>query len=674
VSEAVAIPGFPVQLDPDNPWPGLDAFEEEARDYFHGREDEAAELVRRVVEAPLTVLFGRSGLGKTSLLKAGLFPRLRQLQMLPVYIRLDLRTQDLSLTEQMRHSLQSSFQREGVDAPDFAPGETLWEYLHRTGLELWSSQNHLLTPVLVLDQFEELFTLGARMPEAVSRFQVDFADLAENRIPPKPVAALERDESAHVRLDLHRMPYKMLVSLREDFLADLEAWRRVAPGLGRVRVRLLGMLPEQALAAVYQPARHLMDEALAQRIVQFIATAEPTQARSDLPSGDSDELGDEIEPALLSLFCRGLNEQRKREGKARFDQQLLDGAKQGIIADYYRSCLEGMPDEVSRFIESELITEKGFRNSYARDDAVPSHMTEDELERLVNRRLLRLEERYGAQRIELTHDLLSGTVRERRDRRRAEEEKAALAKRAEEERKALENQARRREEQVEAERRVERERRLEAEARAGRRFKWLAALLAAALAVAGAASILAYRQSQEARTQRAKAMEQAAYAVDQKRVAERAREDADAQRQLAEQRLIRITDGIRMKQAVLSGDRDLIRSYLDSDLANKSIRFTAQAKNLGYRNPQGQEVYQFSLFPEPDTLPSGDESVALLTYRMDHPTFHNALLTTGPDRDFKGAYTGWGCLRQVVILIEYVAPDRLPGIATFDMCEAIARK
>ena len=58
---------------------------------------------------------------------------------------------------------------------------------------------------------------------------------------------------------------------------------------------------------------------------------------------------------------------------------------------------------------------------------MPSHLTEDELARLIGSRLLRLEEHYGAQRIELTHDVLTGVVREHRDRRRAEEEKRTLA-------------------------------------------------------------------------------------------------------------------------------------------------------------------------------------------------------------------------------------------------------
>ena len=61
----------------------------------------------------------------------------------------------------------------------------------------------------------------------------------------------------------------------------------------------------------------------------------------------------------------------------------------------------------------------------------------------------------------------------------------------------------------------------------------------------------------------------------------------------------------------------------------------------------------------------------MVTYRLDHPTFKNALLTTGPDRDFTASYDGWGCLPQVIVLIEYVNPEQSPEIAEFDMCAAL---
>src|SRR5262245_4552756 len=105
VTAAPAVERAARQLDPENPWPGLDSFEEHTRDFFHGRDAEAEELLRRVIDAPLTVLFGKSGLGKTSLLKAGLFPRLRERHFLPIHVRLDIRAGAGSLAAQIRDAL-----------------------------------------------------------------------------------------------------------------------------------------------------------------------------------------------------------------------------------------------------------------------------------------------------------------------------------------------------------------------------------------------------------------------------------------------------------------------------------------------------------------------------------------------------------------------------------------
>ena len=125
-----------------------------------------------------------------------------------------------------------------------------------------------------------------------------------------------------------------------------------------------------------------------------------------------------------------------------------------------------------------------------------------------------------------------------------------------------------------------------------------------------------------------------------------------------------------MKQAVLSGNRDQIRTFLLSELANHSIHFIAWMEDLGYKTRDG-EIYRFSLSPDAPTLPRGKAAVAVVTYRLDHPTFKNALLTTGPDRDFTASYDGWGCLTQVIVLIEYVNPERSPEIAEYDMCAAL---
>src|SRR6201747_2059017 len=76
-------------VDEGNPWLGLASFTEETRAFFYGRDEEVAELARRVQRKLLTVLFGQSGLGKTSILRAGLVPRLRGQGYCPIYVRID---------------------------------------------------------------------------------------------------------------------------------------------------------------------------------------------------------------------------------------------------------------------------------------------------------------------------------------------------------------------------------------------------------------------------------------------------------------------------------------------------------------------------------------------------------------------------------------------------------
>ena len=69
---------------------------------------------------------------------------------------------------------------------------------------------------------------------------------------------------------------------------------------------------------------------------------------------------------------------------------------------------------VARFIETKLITEKGHSNSYIREEAVPAHLSEEELNPLIDSRLVRIEDRYAHHKSKLTDDVLTDAVREHR--------------------------------------------------------------------------------------------------------------------------------------------------------------------------------------------------------------------------------------------------------------------
>ena len=149
-------------VDPENPWLGLSSYTEETRAYFHGRDEETAELARRVQRKNLTVLFGQSGLGKTSLLRAGLVPRLRGEGFCPVYVRVDYSPESPPPSEQIKQAIFKATAEAGHwSRPGTAiEGESLWEFLHHRGDLLRDAEGRTLLPLLIFDQFEEIFTLA----------------------------------------------------------------------------------------------------------------------------------------------------------------------------------------------------------------------------------------------------------------------------------------------------------------------------------------------------------------------------------------------------------------------------------------------------------------------------------------------------------------------------------
>src|SRR5258707_12665818 len=118
-------------VDERNPWLGLASFTEESRAYFFGREEEVAELARRVQRKLLTVLFGQSGLGKTSILRAGLVPKLRSQGYCPVYVRVDYSADSPQPGEQIKQAIAQTARRSGewTQSGVAAAGESLWEFL-----------------------------------------------------------------------------------------------------------------------------------------------------------------------------------------------------------------------------------------------------------------------------------------------------------------------------------------------------------------------------------------------------------------------------------------------------------------------------------------------------------------------------------------------------------------
>ena len=428
-------------LNDQNPWPGLAAYDETSSKFFFGRDEEADEVFRLIRLTPLTVVYGKSGLGKTSLLQAGLYPLLRAGHYLPVHLRVDFSaTANLPPFQQVMQRFKEELDSRKADYPPPHRDEGLWEYLHRKGLEIWSPDNYLLTPVLVFDQFEELFSPSDSDSERISKVFDGLEDLIENLVPSEIEAASGTKRS---RLDVVSQRYRIVLSFREDFLAEVKTWERMVPSLLRNCLRLDPMFCDRAIEAVEKAGNAVLCKGVATSIVDFIG-------KLDRPEGTTASSALTVEPVLLSLCCYQLNRRRKPEAK--IDESLVLAAGQDILDRFYREALDDPavkgPPEVAVFIEDYLI-QGDFRGAYPKKEALTRNLlTKNQLDALIDKhRLLRIVPNPDTARVELIHDRLVPVVRKTRDERRINQQRqmdllaerqAAAKALAEEQRRATE--------------------------------------------------------------------------------------------------------------------------------------------------------------------------------------------------------------------------------------------
>jgi formylglycine-generating enzyme required for sulfatase activity len=469
----------------EEPWPGLLTFSEADRHHFRGRQTETEELHRLVMRERLTVFFGLSGLGKSSLLQAGLFPRVRQERVFPVYIRFDFTGDAPNLVHQVHAAIVAQAAGREIEVPPATPGETLWEYFHRVDNIFWDARNEPVTPLLVVDQFEELFTLGRATPGRVVATDTlidELADLVEGRAPSVVKSRIDAQPGEAAAFAFARHQYKVLISIREDFLADLETLRPRMPAVGFNRLRLQHMNGAAALLVVNQ-APQLIDAGVAERVVRFVAAEQDQSPLEEL----------KVEPALLSVVCRELNKKRAALGEARISADLLAGSQEQVLSDFYERSTADLP-VLREFIEDRLLTGSGYRDSVALENALATPgITADAIDLAVERRLLRREDRGDVPRLELTHDLLSRVVRASRNNRRQREEverQRVVARRAQEEKETELARAR---EEAEQQRKN-----LELKQQQVRVFRAAAAVSLVMGAVAIGAASWAYRSEREA--------------------------------------------------------------------------------------------------------------------------------------------------------------------------------
>jgi hypothetical protein len=464
----------------DRRYPGLKPFERSQSALFRGRSEDVRRLTNLIVRERLVVLFAKSGIGKTSLLQAGVAPQLEEQGFMPVFLRSD--KTDAPLVEHLRKGLAnqpsvgSTYEKHTLT--DVPP--TLWEQMKRLEFD---REGIPATPVLVLDQFEETFTL-LHTQASREAYLDQIADLANESTPNaihNRLMALAAAQSGDTREVQEMMQWwekqpelRVVISIRSDFLHLLDDISPRIPGILRNRYQLQPLNRVQAQEAIESPARaegeflspqfSYSPDAL-RIMIDYLAGRETT---AEVQAADTTALlkkQDEIESFNLQILCQYVEEEVMErypfgspnpEQGANGIQVTPDfyGGKAGLereIKDFYTKQLQNLPeahakrtglpvenperwvDTAQRLIEEDLVTQAGRRCSVVDDSLTDKWQVPQEfLDTMVESRLLRKELRLDDFYYEITHDTMLPAILEsrerRREREREDEEKARLTK------------------------------------------------------------------------------------------------------------------------------------------------------------------------------------------------------------------------------------------------------
>ncbi len=434
-------------------YPGPRSFTGDDRHLFFGRDAEKQELFRLIVLNDLVVLFGESGSGKTSLLQAGVCPELEERQYKPVFIRLNNTDETPEL--QVCHQLKEG----GYIPADLPENLTLWDYFSR----FWYVDlGEVYTPVIVFDQFEELFTLYT--PEQRAAFIEQFAAIANRRPPVRQLAEAAAAPQS-----------KFVFSLRSDFLYLLDELSADIPAILRCRFQLRLLDRNGAKDAIIRPGAMQGDYAslafgYSPAAIDGIldALGRVSEGASEAVSSNH-RLTTEIAAFQLQLVCRHLENKIIRLKLPVGFQVSPDfyGNEPGIrqiIEEFYHLVIEKIPaaerDAVEKLLARGLI--RNGRRIMMEASAMQEEygVSKEALGLLHDERLLKREARKGELYYEISHDTLVKPILERFKKIEAAEQAAEaerLRQQAEEEKQRADEAERLKNEAITAQKAAETE-------------------------------------------------------------------------------------------------------------------------------------------------------------------------------------------------------------------------
>jgi len=337
-----------------NPWNGAAYYQEptahttEENILFCGRDREINELLQLVTSNIFVTLYGKSGLGKTSLLMAGLFPRLRSARYLPVYLRLgDKPVDDLSqfVIDCVEKTVKDEkgtvvsltvLDGDGNDKPvagDVADSTTdsfLWAYFANHSFRCQDGRT--VFPVLVLDQFEEFFRSNEQQTAVLMR-QISYMTDGLHELS-------EQILSNGFRY-VYSYNFRFVAAIREDELYRLEDCidNNFLNHLKTNRMRLRGLSRTGAGEVIRIPGRDCISQIDLEQVTRDII--------DNAPNGDGT-----VNTLLLSVICTNLYDSlNERQLINRTMTRSLDYT----IEAFYHQQVGCLPVRERNYIEDSLV-------------------------------------------------------------------------------------------------------------------------------------------------------------------------------------------------------------------------------------------------------------------------------------------------------------------------------
>jgi len=328
-----------------NPWAGLASYQDPASGstlLFCGRDNESYDLAALVDDNIFCTLYGKSGTGKTSLLNAGMFPRLRDMGYLPLSIRLGMEALGSTFQQCIAARLGKAATLQTADTvplpADDQDEQWLWAWFART--RFVDTEGQVRFPVLVFDQFEEVFRSRRAEAETLLR-QVHFMM-----------------DPSHSLGDDYDYNFRFLASIREDDLYLLEDSldRHFMGDMKQCRYRLNALSDEGARDVILKPGEGLF-------------AAGEQDAIVDTVIGIARSADGSINTNILSLVCSRIYDHYRRSGDSHISLDLVKRfVSSNPFEQFYNEVTENLGEKEKQFIEDRLVDAAGRRGSVSEPD------------------------------------------------------------------------------------------------------------------------------------------------------------------------------------------------------------------------------------------------------------------------------------------------------------------